>query len=67
MDETNSVEQLERTQKALKALGAETAPQRRAKRVLPWVSSVAIHAFIILVGFLIPWTTRYLLSNADEP
>ncbi|MGI9014156.1 MAG: hypothetical protein ACR2GY_07895 [Phycisphaerales bacterium] len=37
----------------LRELGAETENQRRVKRIIPWVSSLAIHAALILIGFLV--------------
>jgi len=54
-------------QSELRALGAETEGQRRAKRILPWIGSVSVHLFLIFVGFLIPWTTQFFLRESEKP
>jgi len=49
----------------LRDLGAETPAERRAKRVIPWVGSVFLHAGLIVVGFLAVFAVRVLPD--DEP
>jgi hypothetical protein len=57
---------LDRMADALAALGAETPAARRAKRVVPWIASVALHGLMIMLGFLITWTA-VLLAPEQEP
>ncbi len=49
------------------SLGIESEGQRSAKRILPWISSIALHLFLIAIGFLIPWTTQFLFEDDDSP
>lgn len=67
MNETGGSNHLDDLQSELRALGAETEGQRRAKRILPWIGSVSVHLFLIFVGFLIPWTTQFFLNESEKP
>ncbi len=49
-------ESIERMADALASLGAETETERAVKRVAPWVVSVAIHAAVLALGFMVTWT-----------
>ncbi len=51
---------------AMAALGAETKAERRAKRIVPWIASFALHGAMILVGFLLTWSA-ILLQPDREP
>ncbi len=66
MPETPPPPNLEDLQADLKSLGAETESQRRAKHILPWIGSVTAHLLLILLGFLIPWTTQFFLSEEEQ-
>ncbi|MCZ6836005.1 MAG: hypothetical protein O7G85_09550, partial [Planctomycetota bacterium] len=58
--------QLKQLREELASLGSETDAQRRAKKVVPWIASVAVHGLMILLGFLITWTA-VLLQPPQEP
>ncbi len=49
-------ESIERMADALASLGAETETERAVKRIAPWVVSVAIHAAVLALGFMVTWT-----------
>ncbi len=53
----------DRWQEELHRLGAETQNIRRAKHILPWIISIALHLFALAIGFLIPWTIYYLQND----
>jgi len=55
----------EATDAELAALGAETRTERAVKRIVPWVVSLAVHAAIIAIGFLVTWTVVRLQSEDD--
>jgi hypothetical protein len=50
----------------LSALGAETESTRAVKRVLPWVVSLAVHAGLVALGFVLTWTV-VLIQRDEEP
>jgi hypothetical protein len=50
---------------ALSQLGVETPAARRAKRIIPWLGSLALHVGLILVGLVVTWTVVSLRSD-DE-
>lgn len=55
-------ESIERLAGALASLGAETETERAVKRIAPWVVSVAIHAAVVALGFMVTWT----MVQSDE-
>lgn len=57
--------ELERLARELAALGAETSSERRVKRIVPWVISLAIHFAIVLLALFITWTVTNL-PKKDE-
>jgi hypothetical protein len=48
----------------LHALGAQTETDRSVRRIVPWLVSVAVHAAMILLGFIVTWTV--VMSQRDE-
>ncbi len=56
-------ESIERLAGALESLGAETETERAVKRIAPWVVSVAIHAAVVALGFMVTWT---MVRSGDQ-
>lgn len=50
----------------LAELGAESAGERTAKRVVPWIVSIALHGILIGLGFLVTWSVVQM-SRDEEP
>jgi hypothetical protein len=59
-------ESIERLAGALASLGAETETERAVKRIAPWVVSVAIHAAVVALGFMVTWT-MVRLGEDEQP
>lgn len=64
-DNVDSSSQLDQLAQELVTLGAETQAQRRAKRIVPWIASFALHGLVILLGFAITWTAVLLQPQQD--
>jgi len=64
--ETLQTPELERLAQELAALGAETRTERRVKRIVPWVISLAIHFGIVLLALFITWTVTNLPKKDDS-
>lgn len=47
----------------LERLGVESPKARQAKRIVPWLVSIAIHAALIAIGVTVTWT---VMSDDDE-
>lgn len=47
-------------------LKLETTSPRRARIILPWLISFALHGALVLLGFVITWTV-VMLQDAGEP
>ena len=65
-ESVDSSSQLDQLAQELATLGAETQAQRRAKKVVPWIASFALHGLLILFGFLITWSA-VMLQPEHEP
>ena len=64
--EPAQTESIERLAGALASLGAETETERAVKRIAPWVVSVAIHAAVVALGFMVTWTV-VRLGDQEQP
>ena len=53
------------TAQRLAELGAETSKERTAKRLVPWIVSLALHALLIALGFLLTWTVIQLQEDRE--
>jgi hypothetical protein len=51
----------------LAELGSETPAERTAKVVVPWLFTIALHAAILLLGFVITWSVVMLGDDRDAP
>ena len=65
-DKVDGSSKLDQLAQELVTLGAETQAQRRAKRIVPWIASFALHGLVILLGLAITWTA-VLLQPQQEP
>lgn len=52
---------------AIADLEHEGVARMRVNHVVPWIASVTAHVLFIVLGFLIPWTTGFILQHEDEP
>lgn len=50
----------------LRALGAETQTERRVKRVVPWVSSLVIHAGLIVIAFALVTAVQFMQPEDES-
>jgi len=50
----------------LRALGAETQTERRVKRVVPWVSSLVIHAGMIVIAFALVTAVQFMQPEDES-
>jgi hypothetical protein len=49
----------------LSRLGAESSAERAAKRIVPWIASMALHLGLIFTGFLVTWTVVRLGEEGE--
>ena len=45
----------------------ETPAQKRLRRIAPWFMSLALHAALVILGFLVTWTVVLLKDDPDPP
>jgi len=48
------------------ALGAESQTERAVKRIAPWVASLLVHMFVVILGFFVTWTV-VMIQREEEP
>ena len=52
-----------RSTQRLAVLGAESDTERAVKRIAPWAVSVALHAGLVALGFVLTWTVVTLKDD----
>lgn len=62
-DSDTASDKADSLQAQLAAMGSESPAQRTANRVVPWLFTVALHAAIIALGFVITWS---VVMNRDD-